>query len=577
MERNGGHNKFMGSGSFRGRRRPQTTPDNCEACRALRGHCKKYRAECKDLRIHKQHIERLLVEPEAINRELYQRLAETRHAQEAELQEASAQISSVGERERGLKQVATALQAEIEALRAQRHKHATASQETARAQRREAQKREYECKMHKLQADNALRSIPQIEGQIAQAQSSAADLEKQCQAALRALNKAKVESRQVAARLAESRRRRMAIESNCRAQEDERAAVEKSLKELALVRVDLEKKMAQAQQVLIETREKLEAVRQSAGQSKGTGGELAAEQRGLEEQVERLKRDIGALKQASFKMGQQIEATREQRASLTSEEAALHARLKALMDEIKRMGEDDSKQQSQLVQTQERSQKFTDMQRELMEGNAKLKKVTDAQHELEVSSKALHKRQEDIRQRERTIDTLAEELRQKAKDERAAELANKQRQIKALEDAMQSLVRLCVVAPTVNIHLADQPLDAKPPPGIDVPPPQSPAPQIRQLVEKEILAEYTNIFLQEEEGGAPKEVGGKLEGWLEGLLADMQQTIQVKLKSYFKERKRAQRQQYKQLSGKTGDGDRIKSAATASTAARKWARRSSRA
>jgi hypothetical protein len=84
-----------------------------------------------------------------------------------------------------------------------------------------------------------------------------------------------------------------------------------------------------------------------------------------------------------------------------------------------------------------------------------------------------------------------------------------------------------VVAPTVNIHLANQPLNATPPPGVEVPPPDSPAPDIRKLVEEDILASYTNIFLQQEEGGAPTEVGGKLEKWLENLLAEMQQTIQV--------------------------------------------------
>ena len=45
---------------------------------------------------------------------------------------------------------------------------------------------------------------------------------------------------------------------------------------------------------------------------------------------------------------------------------------------------------------------------------------------------------------------------------RAAE-AQQQLQAKALETAMQSLVRLCVVAPTVNVHLGEQTLGCKAP------------------------------------------------------------------------------------------------------------------
>ena len=49
-----------------------------------------------------------------------------------------------------------------------------------------------------------------------------------------------------------------------------------------------------------------------------------------------------------------------------------------------------------------------------------------------------------------------------AEARRAAE-AQQALQAKALETAMQSLVRLCVVAPTVNVHLGEQTLGCKAP------------------------------------------------------------------------------------------------------------------
>jgi hypothetical protein len=87
---------------------------------------------------------------------------------------------------------------------------------------------------------------------------------------------------------------------------------------------------------------------------------------------------------------------------------------------------------------------------------------------------------------------------------------------------MQSLVRLCVVAPTVNVHLGDQTLGCK-----------APLPQktIRNLVEHQILPNFTSIFLQAEEGAGPG--GATLDTWLEGLLAEMQSSIERHLKHVF--------------------------------------------
>ena len=54
---------------------------------------------------------------------------------------------------------------------------------------------------------------------------------------------------------------------------------------------------------------------------------------------------------------------------------------------------------------------------------------------------------------------------------------------------------------------------------------------IRSLVEHQILPNFTSIFLQAEEGGGPG--GTALDNWLEGLLAEMQASIERHLKHVF--------------------------------------------
>ncbi|RHZ02749.1 hypothetical protein DYB31_008513 [Aphanomyces astaci] len=85
---------------------------------------------------------------------------------------------------------------------------------------------------------------------------------------------------------------------------------------------------------------------------------------------------------------------------------------------------------------------------------------------------------------------------------------------KALEKAMQSLVRLCVVAPTVNVHLSGQILPCK-----------------TVLPKRDILPVFSSIFLQDQEGTSP--TGSSLDSWLQSLLKEMQTSIETHLKNVF--------------------------------------------
>jgi len=92
----------------------------------------------------------------------------------------------------------------------------------------------------------------------------------------------------------------------------------------------------------------------------------------------------------------------------------------------------------------------------------------------------------------------------------------------ALESALNSVVRLCVVAPTVNVHMGDQTLPYKAP---------LPQEKIRDFVELQVLPKFAKIFLQPQEGLAPN--GDALDRWLQNLLVEMQGTIERHLTKLF--------------------------------------------
>ena len=92
----------------------------------------------------------------------------------------------------------------------------------------------------------------------------------------------------------------------------------------------------------------------------------------------------------------------------------------------------------------------------------------------------------------------------------------------ALESALNSVVLLCVVAPTVNVHMGDQQLPYKAP---------LPQEKIRDFVENQVLPKFARIFLQPQEGLAPN--GDALDRWLQNLLVEMQGTIERHLTTLF--------------------------------------------
>ena len=120
------------------------------------------------------------------------------------------------------------------------------------------------------------------------------------------------------------------------------------------------------------------------------------------------------------------------------------------------------------------------------------------------------------------------EARAKEKEVEMAVVASraKEHEVKELrsnmEDLMQSSVRLCVVAPTVNVTFGGQIHAHKAP---------MPKERIRQTLEKEVLPTFTRCFTQPHEAKAPD--GGSMDEWLKGVTNSMQASIEMHLSKVF--------------------------------------------
>lgn len=134
----------------------------------------------------------------------------------------------------------------------------------------------------------------------------------------------------------------------------------------------------------------------------------------------------------------------------------------------------------------------------------------------------------------RTSEAAAQELKaqldracaaQGAAQQRAALGDEKVCELQAqLEEALQSSVRLCVVAPTVNVTFGGQSLSSKAP---------LPKDKIRTALETQVLPNFTRCFIQPDESLGPE--GGSMDDWLKNVTSSMQGSIEKHLTKVFRE------------------------------------------
>lgn len=95
---------------------------------------------------------------------------------------------------------------------------------------------------------------------------------------------------------------------------------------------------------------------------------------------------------------------------------------------------------------------------------------------------------------------------------------------KALEKAISSSVRLCVVAPTVNVHIADKKLRMQS---------KTSERELKTFLEDQVLTKYVHLYNQENEDMAPD---GKtpLRKWVSKMLGEMQSSIEAHINNAMK-------------------------------------------
>lgn len=102
--------------------------------------------------------------------------------------------------------------------------------------------------------------------------------------------------------------------------------------------------------------------------------------------------------------------------------------------------------------------------------------------------------------------------------------ADSENSAKAIQKAISSSVRLCVVAPTVNVHVADKKMKFRT---------NIPKDELEKFLQEQVLSKYTFLFEQTKENGAPDGVTD-LQPWIKKVLAEMQESVENHISSAMK-------------------------------------------
>jgi len=257
----------------------------------------------------------------------------------------------------------------------------------------------------------------------------------------------------------------------------------------------------------------------------------------LEDLIEALERELDALRNSTEEddkwrtiIEQKEKLIRElqlQIEQLTERVTEQDAKLKENRLDMDALREDLVESQQERVKLEKEIENLKKMLKDLHDT---VKKQAD---EAAKSEAALEKAKVDamshmnvVEEREEKIMELNKKLAEKDKTildlmEKHARNLEKAKQ-DALEKTMQSMVRLCVVAPTVNVSFGSEALTCKA--GL-------PGERIHEIIETQILPGFIQLFLQPKEGLGPD--GGQLSKWVERLMGDMQGSIEKHLAGVF--------------------------------------------
>ena len=307
--------------------------------------------------------------------------------------------------------------------------------------------------------------------------------------------------------------------SRCNALNEEIKALHKKIKDmesagqaqlLALQQriAQLETEAGQMELRIVTVAKKGEASEERANQAEGTINVLQDELNRLKLLVETLEAQLASKNKELQRLRASGKETHSQQGDLETRCKTLQMKLNKALQEVQGLRNQMDEQLNRcreaetLARTTQKGMKMVQKELRVME--------TDLNDE-QVISEQLRKQ-------------LSDCMQQMAGFKQAMKTACHKARKEALESSLQSMVRLCVVAPTVNVHFNSQQQQCKAP---------MPSSRIQNIIENQVLPNFSELFIQLEEGTA--ENGEKLDTWLEGMLGEMQKSIQSHLADVFTE------------------------------------------
>eukprot|EP00519_Triparma_laevis_P015534 CAMPEP_0182490998 /NCGR_PEP_ID=MMETSP1321-20130603/641_1 /TAXON_ID=91990 /ORGANISM="Bolidomonas sp., Strain RCC1657" /LENGTH=781 /DNA_ID=CAMNT_0024693245 /DNA_START=18 /DNA_END=2360 /DNA_ORIENTATION=- len=293
-------------------------------------------------------------------------------------------------------------------------------------------------------------------------------------------------------------------------------SVEDKLRKLSMRATEKSKRaLAEKESELRRLAEEAEALRTSSDKLKELEKEHGKERKksiAMISKMDQLGLDVEKLK-ATIEL---LTKDKEEREKLLALKAEAEFKLR---EDIVKLNDHVSVQEEEIESLKGRLQAFKE-DSEKGEGKAKDKNDTLVQQLSAVTEELRTATQEKVIC-QNVLNEKVEELHKlehKVTKERKVHKSN-------MEQALNSIVRLCVVAPTVNVQMADQTLSFKAP---------LPREKIRHFVQDQVLPKFATIFQQSADGMSPD--GTNLDSWLQNLLVDMQNTIERHLSKVFNSR-----------------------------------------
>jgi chromosome segregation ATPase len=481
----------------------------------MRVQVKRVKGECRDLRAHCDEVEKKMTDAHNQKKmiELQMQHAQQQHTQS--MQQMMGQLQAAREGEAAQAQIVDRLRAELEKLRNQKNVvQENKEDEALRRQRDDLERRLAHSQAAANRAKELEIELKKLRIYVRDIESKHKRTEVQLKEEQAATGMARTQLRVAEDRVAQLEQERSAMEERIADLKKQNSG---QVREIEVIKTKLVKEESEKVQLVLKL-----------GKLKGQIGNLEVQAKNAKGEAEAARRDLMSLQQKYDDLMRKHKSQEGKIEDYEEELARLRREMEALQKEVDRLRAEVEALKAQLAKRDEEDGgKVPQHELDKLEAQLKraLKDLESAIADKSSLAEQLKAAQQELAELRKQLQTKNDEVAKLEKEKKEIKDKAKAQQklhAKALETAMQSLVRLCVVAPTVNVHLGEQTLGCK-----------APLPQktIRNLVEHQILPNFTSIFLQAEEGAGPG--GATLDTWLEGLLAEMQSSIERHLKHVF--------------------------------------------